>query len=256
LEERHDESFPTEASGADRPRDPLSDGAARHFVVAATPRSGTTFTSVVLTNIGLRCGHEQVFSPRKPWGFHGWRGYLGDASCYSAPYLQELPRDTLLIHQVRNPLATIRSLAVWGLFMPFSVRRHVLIPMLRWSRARPPRELALSFMKAHCREAWRTERDGIARAAKHWLVWNLAIESNSREARLDYVRYRVEDLAADQLVDLAKLIGDYDLDMTVDLPTGVNAGRHTGLEVSPEDLPCRLRADVGALAREYGYAWA
>lgn len=250
------QSSPTELTAEGRASDPRRDVAARHFVVAATPRSGTTFTSVVLSNMGYRCGHEQVFSPRKPWGFHGWRGFQGDASCYSVPYLKELPRDTLLIHQVRDPLATIRSLAIWGLFMPFSVRRHVLIPMLRWSRARPPRELALSFMKAHCREAWRTERDGLARAAKHWLVWNRAIESNSREARLDYVRYRVEDLAGDQLVDLARLIGGHDVNITVELPTGVNAGRNASLEVSPEHLPSGLRAEVGVLAQDYGYGWS
>jgi hypothetical protein len=110
-------------------------------------------------------------------------------------------------------------------------------------------------MKAHCREAWRTERDGLARAAKHWLVWNRAIESNSRKARLDYVRYRVEDLAGDQLVDLARLIGDDDVNITVELPTGVNAGRRGGPEVSPSDLPSDLRSEVGALAREYGYEW-
>jgi hypothetical protein len=226
----------------------------RNFVVTATPRSGTTFTSVVLSRMGCRCGHEQVFQPWKPWGFHGWGEFDGDASCYAVPYLYQLPRDTLVVHQVRDPLATIRSLANWGLFSPFSIRRHIVLPIARFTRGKPPRELALRFMKVHSRDAWRRRDGDIARAAQHWVDWNRAIERQSQEMGLEYVRFRVEDLRGAKLLELADSISVHPSTLPDDLPGPLNAGRLSSFtDVSPDDLPADLRSEVGVLAGSYGY---
>jgi len=225
----------------------------RNLVVAATPRSGTTFTSVALSRMGYRCGHEQVFQAWKPWGFRGWGEFDGDASCYAVPYLNELPGDTLVVHQVREPLATIRSLANWGLFRPFSIRSHIVLPLVRFTRGQPARELALSFMKVHSRDAWRRHGE-MARVAKHWIDWNRAIELHSQEAGLEYVRYRVEDLRGAKLLELAESIDVRTSTLPVDRLEPLNVGRMSRFpDVSPNDLPADLRSEVAGLARSYGY---
>jgi hypothetical protein len=229
-------------------------GAMRHFVVAATARSGTTFTAQALSRMGYRCGHEQVFSPWQPWGFHGWRGFDGDVSCYSVPFIEDLPENTLLVHQVRDPMATIRSLANWGIFMPFSPGRHVVMPLIRWLRGKPPRELAFRFLRANNPAVW-NRRDGeLARATQHWIEWNSSIEIGAREAGVDYWRIRVEDLRGEKLGELTGLIGGNGVAVCDDLGTSVNAGSGSRYgRVTLADLPDDLRVDVKRLATLYGY---
>jgi hypothetical protein len=226
----------------------------RNFLVAATSRSGTTYTAMALSRLGFRCGHEQVFSPWKPWGFRGWGDFDGDSSCYAVPYLHQLPGETLIIHQVRDPLAVIRSIANWGIFRSFSPGRTLVMPIIRMYRGKPPRELGETFMRAHSKLA-SARRDGeLARTAQHWIEWNVAIEASCGALGLNHVLVRVEDLHGKQLNDIADLIGGHHASAPDRMDTSVNAGSTSRYSsVSLEDLPDDLRLPLKQMAVRYGY---
>jgi hypothetical protein len=226
----------------------------RHFVVAATARSETTHRSIALSRLGYRCGREQVFSPWKPWGLQGWRGFDGDVSCFAAPYLVDLPYDTLVFHQVLDPLSTIRSLASWGIFRPFfgpsSCHAHCSL-MARQA----PMELSLEFMKAHTRDVWHRHAGEFARAAQNWVDWNRLIQRTCEEVGLEYIWLRVEDMQGSMLSRVERLIGGHHATTLHDLGRPINSnGSSRFADASLSDLPRDLSQDVAALATMYGYA--
>ena len=107
---------------------------ARRFVIILPPRSGGGYVASVLRQCGINCGHEEVFTAG---GFIGWNGYEGDASWFAIGYIADLAqavRDgAYVIHQVRNPLHTVRSMlssAVVARRSEFAAFRHVDDPVL------------------------------------------------------------------------------------------------------------------------------
>jgi len=77
------------------------------YIITGTPRSGTGFTSQLLTSGGLKIGHEMFFGMPGA-GFYP-AGAVGDSSWLAVPYLRAYP-DAKKIHIVRNPLKTISSM--------------------------------------------------------------------------------------------------------------------------------------------------
>lgn len=77
------------------------------YIFTGTPRSGTGFTSQLLTSGGLKIGHEMVFG-MPSFGFYP-KGAVGDSSWMAVPHLREYP-DAKKIHIVRDPLKTISSM--------------------------------------------------------------------------------------------------------------------------------------------------
>lgn len=75
------------------------------FVVTGTGRCGTGYMAQVLTDLGVPCGHEQVWTDQ---GVRPQPQLAGDASWMAIPDLDSY-RGTV-IHLVRNPLDVINSL--------------------------------------------------------------------------------------------------------------------------------------------------
>lgn len=80
------------------------------FIIAATPGSGTRYIAQVFKEVGVDCGHEQMFK-------HSWDdGRLritkganqGESSWYAGAFLHYL--DMPIVHQTRHPLLVIRTL--------------------------------------------------------------------------------------------------------------------------------------------------
>ncbi len=86
--------------GADEPR----------FAIVGTGRSGTGYISNILTEAGVRCGHEQWWNPT---GIHTPH-LMGDASWVAVPQLDSY--DGLIFHQTRHPILVLRSLLNGELF--------------------------------------------------------------------------------------------------------------------------------------------
>lgn len=132
-------------------------------IVTGTPRSGTKFIANLLCRLGINASHELYFNP---W-FQSIAELKHDVevSWMAAPYLAELPHDTLIVHLVRNPLRAINSMISTGHFGTQNVYAE--------------------FLAKH---------SGTTHPAPAWYHWNRIIESHG--AMKPYVRIRLEDWAA------------------------------------------------------------
>jgi hypothetical protein len=221
---------------------------ARRLLVTGCGRSGTKFTAVLLQRLGLDVRHEKM-------GRDGIAAWTLAVASERPPWAPAAALESFeeIYHQVRHPLAVIRSVAT---FKPSS-----------WEYI--------------CEHTSATPQDPVLlRAAKYWLDWN-------RHAELVGTwRYRIEDLD-DVFDELCGRLGVHaDRTALARVPLDANTRRHGRLfhyydEVSlrlgvrriaflagrlagPPDLPAvtwpdleRLDADlterVRAKAFEYGY---
>jgi hypothetical protein len=222
----------------------------RRFVVVATQRSGTTFTARALSSMGLNCGHEAAFR----WeGFVGWGDLNGDSSFFAAPFLQEVAADDpIVVHQVREPVSTIRALATSGVFMRLSLGRHVVMGTRRVLRGRPLMRRDEWFARRYGSAAYR-ERGEFARAARYWVLWNELIERETDRLGLETHLARVEDLAGDRLAAVGELLGGA-MRAPAPVATTTNSVRSRFPQATLADLPSALRHEVVETATRYGYA--
>jgi hypothetical protein len=161
------------------------------FVVTGCPRSGTGFTSHLLSLLRFPCGHEKVFTESgrgdsiellQP-GRHIW----GDSSWTAAPMLNRLPTNTLVFHQVRNPVKVVRSLMGLDFFTP----RGESLSKLIWCHVP---QIA-------------PEEPRLAQCMKFWTYWNRLVEREGSSAKLRYHRYRLEDLSRLETGALPRIVG-------------------------------------------------
>lgn len=200
--------------------------AAPGFAIVGTGRSGTGFMSAALRAAGIDCGHEEWWGPT---GTTRRAGMDGDCSWLAVPDL--LGFGGPVLHQVRHPLDVIRSLVGIRMFTDPAHRAF------RW------------FMYA---ELPGLRGDDVQDAMLWYVEWNARCE---RHADL---RYRVEDVDADLLVDIARVAGH-----PIDHATAVEALRQVPprfngrprADLGWDDLPSgMLRDRLVAAATRYGYA--
>lgn len=93
-------------------------------VIASIPRSGTTYMTHILHNLGVRAGHENVFtsagSKLNPpeWLIVEVSGFAG---------MHPFTNDGPVLHQIRHPLKVISSLATLGV-----LRMHDPVEIAAW----------------------------------------------------------------------------------------------------------------------------
>lgn len=162
------------------------------FVVSGCGRSGTGHTAAVLTALGAPCGHEAVFhagtyaGPSIGSGRLAWpRNIAGDSSWFAGPFLGRLPEGSSVLHQVREPLAVIRSLLRSGML-------DAGAPHRQFAEESVP-ELALG--------------GPTVRAMRYWIEWNRMVESAADYEDLRYRRHRLEDLDAEGVIALGEFLG-------------------------------------------------
>lgn len=159
----------------------------RRFLVTGCGRSGTAHTANVFTLAGLPCGHESVFKPTNLLGASDltWPEDLpGEASWLAAPFVGCLPPGTVVLHQVREPVAVIRS--------------HL---RLRFFETPSP---YLDFALRHFPEL--ADGTPARRALLYWVGWNRTAEAAGALEGVPYFRFRVEDLDADLLLELFRVL--------------------------------------------------
>lgn len=246
----------------------------RRFLITGCGRSGTLYTSQLLTAAGVACGHE---SACRVSGFKGMGDLVGEASWYAAAYLEDLPDDVVVIHQVRQPLAVASS---W-----YRIRLFARTPLItvcygqvtsrqlvhvastpratsrRWQYIRQQRQLVGRSTSAF-------DVPGEAeRCLRYWGDWNRLTEEASRGR--PYMRFRLENLGP----QVWKEIGDFveaDLGPLPDLAP-VNGRKFKlptdqGFEKEFSDPanrkprypprpfpPIAIPESVRSLAEEYGY---
>jgi hypothetical protein len=137
------------------------------------------------------CGHERVFQPPNiEREDYVWPSNVpGESSWLGAPYIKYLPKGALVLHQVREPVAVIRSFLRIRFFETPS-------PYLKFAQRCQP-DLS--------------QGEAIERCMKYWLGWNRLAELGAHIEGLRYFRYRLEDIDAVLLQQILAMIG-YDCD--------------------------------------------
>src|SRR5690349_10525286 len=80
-----------------------------HFLVVGSGRSGTRYAAELFTALGIPCGHEAMFAEPDRRAT-----LVGDASFGAVAFLPEF--EGVVFHQVRHPLAVLRSILATGFF--------------------------------------------------------------------------------------------------------------------------------------------
>ncbi len=165
------------------------------FVVTGTGRSGTMGMSVLLNRAGVRTSFEEFFCARQidpalGQNYPSWLDStetIGEVSSLAPPYLRHLPEEVVVLHQVRNPVATLASLVTESLAVGEKIR---WFPNIKFNRRYLPEtsidDASLLFYM------------------KYWLLWNEMIEPFAD------VRYRIEDVAGNPGL-LDELLGTIDI---------------------------------------------
>jgi len=158
------------------------------FVVSGCGRSGIGHTASILTALGAPCGHGVIFKPEtfQAAGPLVWpANAAGDASWYAAPFLGRLPEGSTVLHQVREPIAVIRSVLRSGVLEAEGADR-------RFAERYQP-ELALG--------------GPTVRAMRYWVEWNRMVEAVADYDDLRYRRHRLEGLDVDGVTHLCAALG-------------------------------------------------
>ena len=203
----------------------------KRFVVAGTGRSGTRYIQSVLRKCGMRVSHEQIFCPG---GVREWGNRHGESSGLAPPFLKDHYPGILILHQVRHPLAVIRSM--------LSRRTSTRAKQYEKQFLVPTGFPDLDF-----------KNDRMRRATLMWLHRNELVD-----AAKPAMRWRVEDLDLPTLRGILDLIGwDAGDDVLEEAlaKTSTSLNRSNRKHPMPEwsDLPADLRPRTVNLAREYGY---
>ena len=186
------------------------------YVVAGLPRSGTKYISKALTGLGLDCGHERHFGYEKATLERAEDGIWGDASWMSVPYLKALPPGTVVLHQMRDPIKVLNSNLPPGGDSYFRTwDEHAGLPSDKlYNKAIPWKKFIWDTTQDWVWPPGTNEGpegpEEIQRLIHWWMNWNIWIESAVlRRADLQYIRYRLEDLTADNwplLRDICKVL--------------------------------------------------
>ncbi|MEE9456763.1 MAG: hypothetical protein V3W11_06405 [bacterium] len=221
-----------------------AEGCPISFVVTGVGRSGTGYTAKLLTELGFPCSHEGIFFPAGEVSreklLRGEPGPWGDASWMAPPAYGNLPDGVVVLHQVRNPVAVIRS--------------HVGIQFFQKPNAYT--EFAIAFTST-----LRWHDYAIVKCMKFWVEWNRLAETAARMPRFRYHRYRLEDLCdtgkgtlayVATLLDRAPTLADIERALAA-VPRNYNS-RERDRGVSWKTVPALPAKDaVLELALEYGY---
>ncbi|MBI5433855.1 MAG: hypothetical protein HZA52_13570 [Planctomycetes bacterium] len=214
----------------------------RRFLITGCGRSGTGYIATLLGELGIPCGHEVLYQPetcieRAPeWS----ESVVGESSWLAAPYLATLAEGTLVLHQVREPVAVVRSFLRIRFFEGKSV----------WKR----------FAEAHVAEL--ASGTPLERCVKYWLGWNQLCQAASGMRHVEYRRHRLEDIDVDFLDELCSTLGEPRERATIvaaldRIPrdTNTSGAKHQDGSLRWSNLP---RGEWGAeledLAGRYGYA--
>jgi len=105
------------------------------YLITGTGHCGTGFIARTLTEAGIICGHENLFSLDKtmqenlsgigPWGYN-WKDVQAESSwpaCMSLDH--QLLEDVTVIHLVRNPLNVLASICSSGVGLHYAIMRYL-----------------------------------------------------------------------------------------------------------------------------------
>jgi hypothetical protein len=199
--------------------------ATRLVLVTGCGRSGTRYVTFVLRRLGLDVPHERL-------GRDGMASWTMAVDASERPYgpPSETVRFRQVFHQVRHPLAVIRSVATFG-----------------------PESWAFVYAHTPCRP----DDPVVVRGGKYWLAWTAQADRSAMWT------YRVEALG-EALPELCRRLGvPYRPAVLEVVPTDVNTRRrgrslHLADELAERlrvGVPARLRGRLGRAAAPPPLTW-
>lgn len=214
----------------------------RRFLVTGCGRSGTGYLAALFSQLGLQCGHEALFHPAAcAEASPSWpAGVVGESSWLAAPFLAGLPPGTLVIHQVREPVAVVRSFLRIRFFEGKSA----------WKR----------FAERHAPEL--ATGTPLERCVKYWLHWNRLCQGAAALGQVEYRRHRLEDVDRELLAELCVALGAPRETAAIEAAlarvprdTNTSGAKHQDGSIRWSNLPRgEWSADLEDLAGRLGYA--
>ncbi len=209
----------------------------KHFVITGTGRSGTRYMSVLLTQMGIRTGHQSVFHANclSDEFTPEWGHYKGDSSGLAAPHLLSLPPDdTLIIHLTRHPSKVMHSLIE---------QRHL-----------PGQDSneSIRVYDKYCPGAI-SIKNVYRRAAYFWVQWNKIVEQTNEMPY--FIHHRIEDHPMPIVRHIANHI-DWDHilrpEVVLDVPKDIGTAGRKG-KISLNTIKGPVGRDIREMAERYGY---
>lgn len=192
------------------------------MVIIGCGRSGTTFSSIYLSHLGINIGHERL----RYNGISSW--YLvsdNDSVPFGPTFNQIKDLEFTLIHQVREPLAAISSIqgTIGGISWEF-ISKEIPIDLIKDSK--------------------------ILQAMKYWYYWNLMAESKS-EFRVKAECFQTEIIP---VLNALSIKTTHINQRLLNKEDKINTRSHTALSWSDlENEDITLTEKIKKLALKYGY---
>jgi hypothetical protein len=229
------------------------------FIITGCGRSGTTYIAKLLTDLGCPCSHEEYFPTQLPKliylpGFNRlmytpfyrvvklrWPNqHLGEAAWQAAGFLDLLPADTVVLHQVRHPLDFIRSRQKKGVV--YGRLRSMFTSVEYYPTKHDFVKLSLEKQVDYL--------------ARFWIEWNQLVEK--KVGFHPYLRYRVEELDLNLLNQILDFIGfqcdPEKLQATYEnISKKENTKGSTRSDISLELLSNEVFSQLETAAARYGY---
>ena len=199
-----------------------------NFLVTGTGRSGTKFVSQALQEMGIKCGHESVYTPRVARGGKSWDG---DSSWFGVPHIvMGSPRPEHVVHVARDPRRVLASRFSMG----FGKYDRPALMAWRPDLFPAPEETAL-------RRAW---------------VCALYCALIDGAEGISDATFRIEDIVGAEAESFCAALGYPDIDVRPlrELPRDIHARRPSEWEDSFEwdSLPEEVLERAGRLGYEVG----
>jgi hypothetical protein len=193
------------------------------FIIVSTGRAGSKYVANLLSELGVACGHERVYTPLGPRYKFLVRG---DSSWLAVPYLAEY--QGIVLHQVRNPLSVIASLLSIGFF----------------SRD-------INRFTDFSRRYFTPTGDELVDCMNWYTEWN------SRCEKYATIRYKIEDIQNELpkiFLALGKPVPDAFIEAVNKLPTNINSLEARPKTMKWESLPDgKSKQKLSDMAIRYGY---
>ena len=193
------------------------------YLFVGTCRGGTAYVSKVLCSVGLKAGHESVFT-RRPVevGTPDWEYYDADVSWLAYSDILTHDYDLRIIRVVRNPMSVIRSI--------INLRLHTQAGFWNWVQ-----QSTGNWFK------WSEPQD---RVAQFYLDWHAGIQERAFEA------IRVEDGP----VPIAAIVGRWP-EEEGDVYDNRTCNHRVGYKqtVEWESIALPLRGELCGFSESHGY---
>lgn len=223
------------------------------YIITGTGRCGTMFMSRFLTDMGIPCGHEVIFTNEGLTAAKAnlvtYEGLNADSSYMAAPYLQhEILKNASVIHLVREPMKVINSFVVafcYFLSGTLACKRN----NKEWTYAYPPgADPEFKFMKFiyfNLPELHSPSLTAVERAAIHYIKWNEMIERGC--AGKKFLFHRIES----DISKLTKFIGIDKQDLYNDKDT--NKAIYKNIYTLNDIRSDSIKEKLIDISKRYGY---